>query len=367
MSDELELDLETSTLEDPIRVLNTWDVLLPERRPLVRHNPDDAVLGRSEAPTDIWVLPAAAATNPLVGLTQHPTLLRDEYVDLLDAILVSLRLQAGDGRPAAPLLANTDAVNPREIRVQKRVPSPSSQPFRNPFQEDVHRHLTSEDTALVITGLPGIGKTRFLVLLFHLRVAANLPTLFMANKSTAYFYKNHQLGAITGFGPTVFADNIPPSTWCLIDTNDELVTIPRSIIDSGRFIVQTASPRAEHMKYTRKLSKPHQCCVMKPWSLAELVAGLSLQPHLHRVSETNVKAFYDRFGGAARILYRNVFDPKAFEAQVDDAARAFDGRVIEDILRTPDIAGIDVPGGRGGRCCCPCFRWLTRATGVRLG
>jgi hypothetical protein len=93
-----EQDLETSPLQDPIRVLQGWHVLVPERRPVVRHNPDDEVLSRWLAPTDLWVLPAAAVTNHLVAFTPDPTMVREEYVDLLDSILSSLHRQAGGGR-----------------------------------------------------------------------------------------------------------------------------------------------------------------------------------------------------------------------------------------------------------------------------
>jgi hypothetical protein len=89
-----EQDLETSPLQDPIRVLKTWHLLVPERRPVVRHNPDsdDEILSRWLAPMDLWVLPAAAATNHLVAFTPDPTMVREEYVDLLDSILLSLHL-----------------------------------------------------------------------------------------------------------------------------------------------------------------------------------------------------------------------------------------------------------------------------------
>ncbi|KAJ7928967.1 hypothetical protein B0H13DRAFT_971088 [Mycena leptocephala] len=243
-------------------------------------------------------------------------------------------------------------VGPKEIRIQKRGAPPSSQEhFRNPFQEEVNRRLTKKATVLVITGFPGIGKTRFLILLFHLRIAANLPTLLVCNKTNAYFYKNGQLGIIPvhKLYSTVFVENIPPSTWCLIDSNDEVVAVPHVIIESKRFIVQTTSPRADHMKYTRKLNQRPQCCVMKPWSLPELIVGLFLQqsPDLKLVSEANVEAFYKRFGGSARNLYRYISEQNAFEVEIDDAARQFDAQVIERILRSADLTTITVPDAVG--------------------
>jgi hypothetical protein len=77
--------------------------------------------------------------------------------------------------------------------------------------------------------------------------------------------------------------------------------------------------------------------------LTQVSLSLQRRPNLKRVSEANVKAFYERFGGSARNLYRNIFEQNAFEAKIDHAAREFDTQVIEKILQSVNLTTINVP------------------------
>jgi hypothetical protein len=112
------------------------------------------------------------------------------------------------------------------------------------------------------------GKTTFLKYLFHLRAAANLPTIYMTNERIAIVYKNGCIGVIEA---SVFLNNMPDSTWALIDSNANLATIPQDIIDIGFFVVQAASPRKDRMRAALKLNAKPQICVMQPFTPWELV------------------------------------------------------------------------------------------------
>jgi hypothetical protein len=112
------------------------------------------------------------------------------------------------------------------------------------------------------------GKTCFLALLFHLRVAANLPTLYMSDEVSMILYKNRKLGELQNTSSITLLLNMPEETWCLIDSN-----VPGFIENTQFFIVQATSPRQKRMEYVKKLHGDSQLCLMSPWSLRELIMG----------------------------------------------------------------------------------------------
>ncbi len=65
---------------------------------------------------------------------------------------------------------------------------------------------------------------------------------------------------------------IPTTTWCLVDTNESLETIPAPISNTPFFILQAASPERKHLQWANKTIGILQY-VMKPFSLSELIIG----------------------------------------------------------------------------------------------
>src|ERR1700761_5215653 len=109
--------------------------------------------------------------------------------------------------------------------------------------------------------------------MFHLRAAADLPTIYMSSEWKAIVYKNGCLGIIEAVDlARILLENMPYSTWALVDSNDNLATIPQIIIDLGFFVVQAASPRRDRMRAALKLDNGGaQICVMEPFTAWELV------------------------------------------------------------------------------------------------
>jgi hypothetical protein len=70
-----------------------------------------------------------------------------------------------------------------------------------------------------------------------------------------------------------FMARIPKSTWCLVDSNRGLITVPFFLTALGLFIVQASSPRSNRIDWTNKTSKPVMRFFMKPWDLIELLVG----------------------------------------------------------------------------------------------
>ncbi|KAJ7721552.1 hypothetical protein DFH07DRAFT_857710 [Mycena maculata] len=140
--------------------------------------------------------------------------------------------------------------------------------YPNPFVGKAH--VFQPQGLLVITGLPGIvrlpslllssllndpntGKTMFLALIFHLRMAANLPTLHMVTESYATVYVHGAVWTVSADAlPNAFGMKwIPDETWCLLDCNTRSRNIPGTFVQASRYIVIAASPRGENLLATK--------------------------------------------------------------------------------------------------------------------
>ena len=165
-------------------------------------------------------------------------------------------------------------------------------PFGNPFL-DLPTGFVSTIRGLLILGNPGIGgqsssfsyyspsylivgKTVFLFVLLVLRLQARLTTIYQSRNSHLYYFADNGvflINLIPELIATEFKSQFHPSTWCLIDSNQSLDTVPVFIQDLNLFIVQASSPRPHHFKWTKKATSPVRRYFMKPWTLSELYAG----------------------------------------------------------------------------------------------
>ncbi|KAJ6588321.1 hypothetical protein B0H19DRAFT_203275 [Mycena capillaripes] len=169
---------------------------------------------------------------------------------------------------------------------------------------------TSHSTLIIITGEPGIGKTSSLLLIFNLRMALDLPTLFMSAERQAIIWSHGSLRHVYDLKPN-HIDALPSNTWCLIDSNSELEKMPRVVDESGLFIVQASSPRASRMHWRQKRTRTVHYYLMKPWTCGELIAGIQLQEdstELIDFSEEEYMEFYAQYGGSARDTYTRIGD-----------------------------------------------------------
>jgi hypothetical protein len=162
--------------------------------------------------------------------------------------------------------------------------------FPNPFLDPHQGNLYRKFGALIITGLPGIGalstlycrilliecmtgKTVLLAVIFWLRVAANLPTAYMTDPNVALVYNGAHFFVL--HNPNLIPVALEQNAWVLLDSNVRNLDPPQAVIDSGRFIVQAASPKASHTQWARKNqgSGIRPFCLMQPWTLDELFTG----------------------------------------------------------------------------------------------
>lgn len=129
------------------------------------------------------------------------------------------------------------------IQIFKEPKLSALQRYPNPFAGN---DAITRGGGLVVTGLPGIGdsvlsmfpvctdwstttgKTCFLWLIWHLRRAQNLPTMYVKSTRQARLWKDNKLYhidlsqiAIRDLKPA-----LPRNTWCLVASNRELVDVP---------------------------------------------------------------------------------------------------------------------------------------------
>ncbi|KAJ7505326.1 hypothetical protein B0H11DRAFT_1904692 [Mycena galericulata] len=185
---------------------------------------------------------------------------------------------------------------PDELCIPEHLPDISEATvFPNPFLDPHLGNLYREFGALIITGLAGIecmtGKTALLAVIFWLRVAANLPTAYITDPDVVLVYTGTDFFILTN--PTFLPAALEQNTWVLVDSNVRNVDPPQAVIDSGRFIVQAASPRASRTQS-------------------------SLQ--LEQRTGADMHAFFQKFGGSARHVYDESHQLPAFDDQVKEAA-----------------------------------------------
>ncbi|KAJ7271220.1 hypothetical protein C8J57DRAFT_1468336 [Mycena rebaudengoi] len=313
----------------------------------------------------MWVMPPAQHPRYLPSASSH-LLLRQEYYNILVALLWYLDRK----REAAPThmkrtfpdppavydRMDVDGcpvdqidVPPRQINVpphQKHSPGPDelcipehmpdiseATIFPNPFLDPRQGNLYRQFGAFIITGLPGIGKTVLLAVIFWLRVAANLPTAYMANPNIVLVYTGADFFVLRT--PDLIPVALGQNAWFLVDSNVANLSPPQVVINSGRFIVQAASPRDKHTEWAGKYqgSGIRPFCLMQPWTLDELFTGSSLQ--IEQRTGADMHAFFQKFGGSARYVYDESHQLPVFDYGVKHAAATLvnDTELIVRVIR----------------------------------
>jgi len=215
-------------------------------------------------------------------------LIRDEYKEALQAVLSHYRT----GNFHFPTSVVGEAM---EVDIENR-------PFANPFL-DLSADFVSEMGAFILLGHPGIGdlsrflnriesyyiplgKTIWLYLALVLRLEAGLPTIFQSLPNRLFFFNDegvHILKYSLSASAMDFKAEFPPSTWCLVDSNLELNTVPGFIRNLSLFVVQASSPRPERIEWEKKEQRASLEYFLKPWTPSELIMGCVRTMHLQHV------------------------------------------------------------------------------------
>lgn len=68
-------------------------------------------------------------------------------------------------------------------------------------------------------------------------------------------------------------NSVAKGCWCLVDSNRNLTTVPKKLLDLGSFLIQTTSPYDVRIEWMKKTSHLYTPFYMKEWSLSELIVG----------------------------------------------------------------------------------------------
>jgi hypothetical protein len=112
------------------------------------------------------------------------------------------------------------------------------------------------------------------VLVFRLQ--RGLPTILQFRPGKLFYFSEsgvHEFSYQENSNPTPFRDTIDSSTWCLVDTNLNLGTVPTFLTLLRTFIVQASSPRDARTKWDSKYGSAVIRYYMAPWSISEIITG----------------------------------------------------------------------------------------------
>ncbi|KAI9464223.1 hypothetical protein HD554DRAFT_2282124 [Boletus coccyginus] len=106
-----------------------------------------------------------------------------------------------------------------------------------------------EKPGIIVTGMPGIGKSLLLEFILHLRNLAGLPTLFVLDNRRVDLFASDGVFRCEG---RIDRSELPPSVWALVDSNTDLIGVSEWVRSLGCFIVQAASPWPDRLHWALK-------------------------------------------------------------------------------------------------------------------
>ncbi|KAF9050845.1 hypothetical protein BDZ89DRAFT_593691 [Hymenopellis radicata] len=224
--------------------------------------------------------------------------------------------------------------SPNDLGVVRASPLSEMEAYPNPF---LGKEGITTGGGLALTGHPGIGesvlinfmifwaersvtgKSSFLWVVFNLRSAAGLPTLYISHSPTAALLwkdgKGYNMN-MRNIDDATFRLLVPTDTWCLVDDNPDLACVPVLLVEGHRFIIHAASPGIDRMQWMKKVIGTY-CFIMKPWDCGELIAGRQCQDINRRTAdETQLANFHNLYGGSARDAYSFAHRMTEFETSL---------------------------------------------------
>jgi len=180
----------------------------------------------------------------------------------------------------------------------------------NPFLEDDEAEAEEEASAkavgVSVIGQWGCSTSVFLQYILCLRLVAELPTIFVNDKDEftlicedgAYVISNTS----KSFCRSLF-QILPAKTWCLVDSNDVVPTVPSYLLSLNAFIVQAGKMNTASIEWLHTVgSQPSTRYYMKKWHAFELVAARMLHSQIE-VSEKWLQSAANEYGLSAGMAF----------------------------------------------------------------
>ncbi|KAJ7193368.1 hypothetical protein GGX14DRAFT_478718 [Mycena pura] len=234
-------------------------------------------------------------------------LVRDEYLWALNDA------QAACYKRETKFHTPSECIHPKvQYRSVTEVPSPSPPVFsHNPF-DDLRQvqDFYGKNKAFMIIGYPGIGKTAFLPIIVVLRCLARRVTFLQTKQNEMWmfypFLRTVYVLRTEDIRPTQLRELLPQDTWALIDSNDDISSVPSCITSMRTFVIQATSARVFRTEWAPKRSYGAIRWYMASWTLGELICGRDFDPFdedHHPTSEKDLEAFMAVCPPSARIAY----------------------------------------------------------------
>ncbi|KAK0467017.1 uncharacterized protein EV420DRAFT_660246 [Desarmillaria tabescens] len=172
------------------------------------------------------------------------------------------------------------------------------------------------NSAFVITGHPGIGKTLFIYYLLILRLLDGLPTALQIGYTNSFiFFDASGVYIIMHHLSTSSLQRyIPKGTWALVD---DVVSLPGeeenifSLYGSPFFVVHACSAQPRYFDYAKK-KRASSTYYMLPFSWREIILCRQLLRQPVVPTENTISRWYDDFGPSAQACYSQSQNPDSF-------------------------------------------------------
>ncbi|KAJ6632451.1 hypothetical protein B0H10DRAFT_2427146 [Mycena sp. CBHHK59/15] len=168
--------------------------------------------------------------------------------------------------------------------------------------------------AVILAGHTGIGKSAWLQYALTERLLARQTTLLQGGQNWLYVFTRPGLHT--------------PSAWSLVDSNEELPSVPEFHKSCPHLVIQAATPRAERVKWRHHLNAVQTLYFMKPMALPEPVAGRLLLRTV--LPATHVETFFRKFGPSTRGAYAGQL--AEWERRAEDAVHRLSYHGHDDAL-----------------------------------
>ncbi|KAL1713066.1 hypothetical protein EV715DRAFT_296419 [Schizophyllum commune] len=155
--------------------------------------------------------------------------------------------------------------------------------------------------AFALTGYPGIGKTVFLALAL-LRCLERHWTVILQTSATEIFIFNSSGVYVlpSTISPNALEEGLPRTTWCLVDSNTALESVPDHILNLDLFLIQATSPRSNRFSWSTKRCTSYRRYIIDPMPLDEAQL-VSLTARCGETTDRIIQAYYDRYGPSTRL------------------------------------------------------------------
>jgi len=192
-----------------------------------------------------------------------------------------------------------------------------------------------EDSHAIVTGNPGIGKSRSMAYMLRLLLSKGKTVIYETRKDTTAFafipqedgkYKVWSCGE---FKPSSCTALMNPNNYYLIDPD-----LPQQIVNVSAHTILSVSPNRQHFKEFNKRSNTLKW-IMPIWKKEELK---SLQKYF-KMTDNEFETRYMNFGGRIRFIFSGV---EEYSKSFDEIKESISRLDLDKLIKALSPDGIDI-------------------------